>query len=239
MDSSDIRHRKAVPAPNGEVRLPLHDALKDPPERQEKGVFMQIVRLLLFTTWFVGTCSAAHMVQLLGAPLYWIHRDYYYAWMALTKQSFGLIITTITQWFSPTDIRVSGDKSIPGQLRLTKGGRLITDFPERMVLIANHQLYTDWLYLWWIAYTSNQHGHIFIILRENLKYIPIIGPGMMFYGFIFMARKWQQDQSRMEHRLKQLKTQHAGPLSGSKGFDPMWLLLFPEGIVSERRKGIS
>jgi 1-acyl-sn-glycerol-3-phosphate acyltransferase len=73
------------------------------------------------------------------------------------------------------------------------------------------------------------HGHIYIILKESLKYVPVIGWGMMFYGFIFMSRKMATDQPRLAHRLKQLKTRHSGPMSGTEGFDPMWLLIFPEG----------
>lgn len=73
------------------------------------------------------------------------------------------------------------------------------------------------------------HGHIFIILKESLKYVPILGWGMMFYGFIFMSRKMAKDQERLEHRLKKLKERHSGPMSGSEGLDPMWLLIFPEG----------
>lgn len=73
------------------------------------------------------------------------------------------------------------------------------------------------------------HGHIYIILKESLKYLPIAGPGMMFYGFIFMARNWAKDKPRLEHRLQKLNSKHDGPMSGPQGLDPMWLLLFPEG----------
>jgi hypothetical protein len=154
---------------------------------------LQTVRLLVLVSWVMGCCVTTHITQLLGTPLYVFSRETYYAWMALTKQSFGLLITTITQWFSPTTIRVSGDKSVRGQLKKTSDGRLEVDFPERLVLIANHQLYSDWLYLWWISYAGRMHGHIYIILKESLKYIPIAGPGMMFFGFIFMARNWVRD----------------------------------------------
>ncbi|GMG03257.1 unnamed protein product [Aspergillus oryzae] len=149
--------------------------------------------------------------------------------MAYTKQSFGLVITALTQWGCPTFVRVSGDKSVQGQIHLTEDGRLKTEFPERLVLIANHQVYTDWIYLWWVAYTNIMHGRIFIILKESLKYIPIVGQGMTFYGFIFMARKWLSDKPRLQHRLEKLKTRHSGSKSESSEYDPMWLLIFPEG----------
>lgn len=73
------------------------------------------------------------------------------------------------------------------------------------------------------------HGHIYIILKESLKWIPVLGQGMMFYGFIFLSRKWAKDKPRFSHRLQKLKTRHHGPLSGSQSLDPMWLLIFPEG----------
>lgn len=190
---------------------------------------MQLLRTLLLSTWFNCCCVCIVVTQLIGAPLYFISKNYYYAYMAWTKQCFGIVITALTEWACPTLVRVSGDKSIRGQLQLTKDGRLKTEFAERMVLIANHQVYTDWLYLWWIAYTNRMHGHIYIILKESLKYIPIIGQGMMFYGFIFMARKWLSDKPRLQHRLEKLKARHSGPMSGSQSLDPMWLLIYPEG----------
>jgi 1-acyl-sn-glycerol-3-phosphate acyltransferase len=73
------------------------------------------------------------------------------------------------------------------------------------------------------------HGHLYIILKESIKYIPILGTGMMFYGFIFLSRKWAKDKERFLYRLRKLSSSHTGPLSGSKGLDPMWLLIFPEG----------
>ena len=201
-----------------------------PAGRIRHGLSVQSIRALAFTTWWFMVVPTIHTTQLLGSPLYLINRDYFYAYMALTKQSFGIFITTITAWFSPTRVRVSGDKSVRGQLHQTADGRLQTDFPERLIMIANHQIYTDWLYLWWVAYTNSMHGHVYIILKESLKYVPIVGPGMMFYGFVFMARHWAKDKPRLQHRLQLLnKGSHGGPLSGSKNLDPMWFLIFPEG----------
>jgi hypothetical protein len=79
--------------------------------------------------------------QFLGTPLYLINKDWYNAWIAFTKQSFGLLITTMTQAWTPTVVRVSGDRSVRGQLLQTIDGNLLCDFPERLVLIANHQVF--------------------------------------------------------------------------------------------------
>jgi hypothetical protein len=37
-------------------------------------------------------------------------------------------------------VRVSGDASVAGQLRKTADGRVELHFPERLVMIANHQV---------------------------------------------------------------------------------------------------
>lgn len=73
------------------------------------------------------------------------------------------------------------------------------------------------------------HGHIYIILKESIGWIPFIGWGMKFYGFIFLSRKWATDKDRFSYRLRKLSSSHNGPLSGTQNLDPMWLLIFPEG----------
>lgn len=96
-----------------------------------------------FATWSCRALANWYRIcatQALGVPLYWINKDLYYAYMALTKQSFGITVTTLTQWWSPTLVRISGDASMDGQLHKTADGRVECDFPDRIVLIANHQV---------------------------------------------------------------------------------------------------
>lgn len=236
MASETLRKRNPPSSSSTTVPNPVsNDAPVAPSEHPHPAgeikykTWLQVVRAILLLTWFNCGAVCINATQFLGAPLYWLNKDYYYAYMALTKQSFGIMGIAGTHWFSPTKVRVSWDKDLRGQFHKNSSGRMVTMFPERLVYIANHQVYTEWLYLWWMAYTSRMHGHIFIILKESLKYVPILGPGMMFYGFIFMARKWISDKPRLQHRLEKLKTRHSGPMSGSQGLDPMWLLIFPEG----------
>ena len=230
------RFKETIPEDvSSAVGQTIGDAKQPHPAGEVKhGSVVEIMRLLLFVSWFIGCSVCVNVTQSVGTPLYLINKDYYYAYMAMTKQNFGIFIATITQWFSPTVIRVSWDSSVRGQLRKSSAGLLETNFPERLVLLANHQIYTDWLYLWWSAYTSRMHGHIFILLKESLKYVPIISPGILFYGFVFMARKWDSDMPRMKYRLQKLMTRHHGPLSGTSSLDPMWLMIFPEGTNLSR-----
>lgn len=245
MDTDGLRSRSTLDGDKASnPRQHLDTASEDvhPAGKVKHGVAVQILRAIVSMTFFLGSCLFLSVTQYVGAPLYFWNRDYFYAFMALTKQSFAILIIVITRVFSPTPIRVSWDSSMQGQFRRTKDGTLETLFPERMILIANHQIYTDWVFMWWIAYTSRMHGHIFIILKESLKYIPFLGTGMMFYGFIFMARKWETDKPRIQYRLEKLKSRHGGPLSGTASLDPMWLLVFPEGTnlsANTRKKSVA
>ncbi|MCJ1419524.1 hypothetical protein MMC32_005879 [Xylographa parallela] len=179
----------------------------------------QIAKAVASGTYFVSGCLAVVASQIIGGPIYLMNEDWYNAWIAFTKQSFGLLTTTLTQWWAPTVIRISGDKSVRGQLMKTVDGGLFCNFPERLVLMANHQIYTDWLYLWWIAYTNGMHGRIYIILKESLKSIPVIGWGIQLSQFIFMKRNWEKDKPHLAAHLQKL----------NNPADPMWLLIFPEG----------
>lgn len=48
------------------------------------------------------------------------------------------MIIVLNQLRAPTTVRISGDASVAGQIR--GGTRLELHFPDRMVLIANHQV---------------------------------------------------------------------------------------------------
>lgn len=210
------------------VKPPLEPAagfsLESRPSRPDrvplaKGQYSVASRALALSTYFLSGALAINLSQFLGSPLKVINEDWYNAWIAFTKQSFGLLTMTLTQTFAPTKVIVSGDESVRGQLLKSVDGNLILDFPERIVLMANHQIYTDWLYLWWIAYCNGMHGRLYIILKESLRKIPVLGWGMQLSQFIFLKRNWEEDRPNMASALQKL----------NKPTDPMWLLLFPEG----------
>ncbi|KAI9703252.1 MAG: hypothetical protein M1836_007818 [Candelina mexicana] len=200
--------------------LSLKAKQPEPPlDPLQHGEYSQASRALALGSYFLSGCMAINASQFLGAPLYLINEDWYNAWIAFTKQSWGLLTMSMTQSWAPTVVRVSGDKSVRGQLHQTLEGNLLCSFPERLVLIANHQIYTDWLYLWWIAYTGGMHGRLYIVLKESLKRIPVLGWGMQLSQFIFLKRNWEKDKPRLAAHLQRL----------NKPSDPMWLMMFPEG----------
>ncbi|KAI6247810.1 hypothetical protein HI914_04542 [Erysiphe necator] len=220
--------KKAQAQPSPTTSKPRH---KSPSGEISVDVRTRFFRSASLFGFFLANCFGIVTTQFVGCPLYLIDRHYYYAYMALTKRSFGIFMTLLTQFWAPTIIRISGDSSVAGQIQKTKDGKVQLLFPERLVMVANHQLYTDWLYLWWVAYAnqSKTHGNVYIILKESLKHIPMVGWGMRFFSFIFLSRKLAVDEPRLSYRLRKLKKVSSGLLSRANKLAPMWLLLFPEG----------
>ncbi|KAK3686683.1 hypothetical protein LTR37_019563 [Vermiconidia calcicola] len=209
----------SVAGDNGRAGLSLTKSGVNNPNPIQHATMGQAERAFSAGSTFLTGIMAISASQFIGAPLKLVDPTFYEHYMAWTKESFAVLTTTITQWWSPTVVRVSGDESMEGQLYQMEDGTLKCNFPHRLVLMANHQLYTDWMYLWWIAYTNKMHGHIYIILKESLKKVPIFGWGAQFYNFIFLSRKWETDRFRFRNALSHLKNPK----------NPMWLLIFPEG----------
>lgn len=80
------------------------------------------------------------ITQYIGAPLYLVKKDYYYRYMAFTKQGMALLVLSMTQWWTSTKVHVSGDESVRDQIRNLPNGRVECNFADRLVLIANHQV---------------------------------------------------------------------------------------------------
>ena len=80
-------------------------------------------------------------------PLYVLHRESYYRYMASTKKAMALFILFMTQRWTTTHVYVSGDESVRGQIRQLPDGRVEYGFAERMLLISNHQVLPVWPFL--------------------------------------------------------------------------------------------
>ncbi|KAJ3316583.1 hypothetical protein HDU76_001697 [Blyttiomyces sp. JEL0837] len=88
--------------------------------------------------------------------------------------------------------------------------------------MSNHQTLVDWWYFWIVAWKKGAHGDIKIILKDSLKWIPVVGWGMQCFDFIFLARKWSVDEPRLKTSLSSTILEDPNPI---------WLLVFPEGTV--------
>lgn len=161
-----------------------------------------------------------------------------------TKQRFILLLITILTVVAPSGIRITTDNATISKGTFFKDagkGRIVSKLKPRSVIISNHQIYTDWVFLWWLAYTSELAGNVFIMLKKSLSTIPFLGYGMRNYNFIFMNRKWEMDKENLSIQLGEIDTnaRGVGQLAGKNSSNvtrdenqikwPYALILFPEG----------
>lgn len=156
-------------------------------------------------------------------PIGLLWPDVYVQFIRLTKQLFSICLISMSQWWTPIDIYVTEDESCKGLFSLRADETLDSSrMGDRAIVISNHQLYTDWIYLWWFSYTARAHDGITIILKESLKWLPVLGWGMQHFKFIFLSRKWAKDEKVLDDNLGRLNKDVNSPC---------WLLLFPEGTT--------
>jgi 1-acyl-sn-glycerol-3-phosphate acyltransferase len=100
------------------------------------------------------------------------------------------------------------------------------DQPTRncFVVMSNHQLYLDWLYMWSFVSHIGLAGNIRFMLKRDLMFFPVIGLGMKLMDFIFVSRNWEKDKIKLPRRVKRLV---------HKDF-PLAMCIFPEGTTLSR-----
>ncbi|GAU95574.1 hypothetical protein RvY_07172 [Ramazzottius varieornatus] len=89
---------------------------------------------------------------------------------------------------------------------------------ENSMIIMNHRTRLDWLFLWTALFPHALPRHK-IILKKDLKFLPGSGWSMQTAGFLFLDRKWENDQILFKDSVEYIK--HDGRKVN--------MLLFPEG----------
>lgn len=258
MSGDDIGANGATTKDNVSANTGLGSTQNVPPyavpitSRSPKSTYVQtIVFAIVFNFCIIST----QLFQLLSWPLS-LHpatREFYLQNIAYSKLAFGRALLLISQFFGPTQLVISIGDGKGGYLdpepfvhRDKQTGKVVSfDLPSRSIWMANHQVYTDWLYLWCLAYYADLADSILIILKKSLKWIPFIGWGMQFYRFIFLARNWASDQAQLAKQLGELASTHHTPASGTASASTrtakkLLLLIFPEGtLVSDNTRPIS
>ena len=115
-------------------------------------------------------------------------KDGYGRMRELARQSLILCADTVdsviamTILFAPTSIILTTNTppSITNLVeRDSKTGQMTKlNLPDRLVIMGNHQAYTDWMYIWILACYAGHAKGVIILLKASLKQVPIIGWGM-------------------------------------------------------------
>ncbi len=107
-------------------------------------------------------CLSIHVFQFFSLFLLPFSRRLYRAYNLFFARVFGSFLVVYAHHFCPYKLFLSGDY------------RDLVDDPN-IILIANHQIYTDWLYIWALAWMVERQAYIRIILKNSLKYVPVLG----------------------------------------------------------------
>jgi len=92
---------------------------------------------------------------------------------------------------------------------------------ENALLVLNHPTRTDWNFLWQALHHAAPSHNAKIVLKQELRNIPGMGWCMSMSRFIYLARNWTSDSSRLDKMLDYFsRTSDEG---GKQ------IVLFPEG----------
>ncbi|KAA1110654.1 hypothetical protein PGT21_028843 [Puccinia graminis f. sp. tritici] len=196
-----------------------------------------ILRSIKFNSFFFSSAIFLHLTQLLVFPFVILSdstftRHLRLKYNCLARKTFAIILILITQIFAPTNLVLTSDHSIDLNqvVRRDKNGNIIAiDLPSHSIIMANHQIYADWLYVWSLAYLADIHSALIIILKASLKWVPLVGPAMQMFSFIFLNRSWATDKKDLTIQLDQLADQTYNPTMSS--LNKIGLLIFPEGTL--------
>ncbi|KAG1885690.1 acyltransferase-domain-containing protein [Suillus subluteus] len=205
---------------------------------------------VFFLTVFIPGCLMVHGFQLLfllplklfySSPRAW---KLYDEGIRYTKGAFATLMNLMNQWFAPTRLSITFERAGSGKfteeeirhiVERDASGRVVAlRLPSKTVVIANHQVYSDWWYVWCLTYFMGSHKDVFIVLKNSLKWVPLIGPAMQIFRFIFLARSWASDKIQLSSKLAKLGRQ------AEQEDKPFTFILFPEGtLVSKDTRPIS
>jgi 1-acyl-sn-glycerol-3-phosphate acyltransferase len=90
---------------------------------------------------------------------------------------------------------------------------------ENAIVVANHQQMPDITFLMIFARSKGRLGDLKWFVKDQLKYVPGIGWGMVFLDCPFVKRDWASDASSIERTFSKFLRERI----------PLWLIIFAEG----------
>lgn len=188
---------------------------------------MVVCRAAFLCLIYVPVLVCGWMYIMTTLPLEFISPEWYYAVLRLGRKVFTSTLIFTFSVLSNTEFvfSVSGPDGRLLQAseftELDAHGRLQRlILPKKGVWIANHQIYTDWVYMWLLSWDAQLDRHLYIVLKKSLEKVPLAGTAMRSFGFIFLSRNWAEDSENMTVALHRVNQRSPKELA---------LVIFPEG----------
>ncbi len=105
-----------------------------------------------------------------------------------------------------------------------RGTRLVLsgdEIPPRedAIVFSNHQQMPDIVAVMMLALPRGRIGHLKFFVKDQLKWVPGMGWGMVFLGCVFVKRRWTEDRGRIQRAFAAIVDERL----------PVWLVTYPEG----------
>ncbi|KAJ3344912.1 hypothetical protein HDU83_004613 [Entophlyctis luteolus] len=167
------------------------------------------LRLFIFATIWISAAVIALIATFPAVPLRLARHSYYRACVRQIQRAIGSLVVIVVALF------------LPGS-RLVLTGDFDRMRPYRkQIVISNHQIYPDWIYLWMLAWTRNCHADFRAVAMKALGDLPLFGLLLKTWQFILVHRNREKDTQIIEKDLQLVKN--------SDYELPLWLVIFPEG----------
>ncbi|HTL12244.1 MAG TPA: 1-acyl-sn-glycerol-3-phosphate acyltransferase [Bdellovibrionota bacterium] len=175
------------------------------------GRLVYVVRGAFTSGLLMGALLPVNLVQLVGVLLLPISRP---AYRKINRACAGF-------WWG---ICVWSLEQIYGMRLELEGDTL--PYGEDAIVICNHQQMSDIPVLMCLAQSKGRLGDMKWVVKQGLKYVPLIGWGMQMLGCLFVKRAWTEDK---ESVMGTFAAFHRERL-------PIWLMSFPEGTRITEKK---
>lgn len=219
-----------------------------------------VIRFAAFVVVFFIGCVSIVLTQVVANTVFAWDPASRQSLVGATKTHFVIVITFLSHIISPNTISITyNPKNLPAgnSFRVDDDHNLFLILNPNSVWISNHQIYTDWLYMWFVAYSGRLSDYVYIMLKD-MSNTPILGYGMKNYGFFFLSRKWDADKVVLTNQLLAIDANargvgpangfrhvssanvadasvHHWPRGNSGDIWPYHVILFPEGTVTSIR----
>ncbi|CAK8687848.1 unnamed protein product [Clavelina lepadiformis] len=164
---------------------------------------------ILLAYIFLASGLIVNVIQLLTVPLWYLgFKGLYRTCIINLNYLSWCLIPGIAQWWAGIDVYLyvrPDDHKLFGK--------------ENMISVMNHSGQLDWVISWVLSDYCKILGNAKCVVKNALKYIPILGWSFWLSEYVFLYRNLEKDRQKFNDAFKNLST-------FSQKF---WFLLFPEG----------
>lgn len=129
-----------------------------------------------------------NILQFLTLPFFWIHRHSYH--IIINKLCYCIYsqLTFLAEWWGNFDLKVYGTPAdVHGLAR------------ESSIIVSNHFSDIDWLASYVFCERFGCLERTKCIMKNFVKYVPVMGWSWWFAEYGFIARNWDKDKASLQN----------------------------------------